>query len=101
MHTYFLILYSRLGQGSKPMCLLHVQALDAGSAAALPDGLRAELEQLEDHGGVSHLHDLAAQIKVYIPILSREHDRLLRAGVPNCFLLHKQPMHVTVYQNLR
>lgn len=40
------------------------QALDAGSAAALPDGLRAELEQLEDHGGVRHLHDLAAQIKV-------------------------------------
>ena len=41
-----------------------MQALDAGSAAALPDGLRAELEQLEDHGGVRHLLDLAAQIKV-------------------------------------
>ena len=46
-----------------------MQALDAGSAAALPDGLRAELEQLEDHGGVRHLHDLAAQIKVSIPTL--------------------------------
>lgn len=44
--------------------LLRVQALDAGSAAALPDGLRAELEQLEDHGGVRHLHDLCTQIKV-------------------------------------
>ena len=43
---------------------MSAQALDAGSAAALPDGLRAELEQLEDHGGVRHLHDLAAQIKV-------------------------------------
>lgn len=43
---------------------MRAQALDAGSAAALPDGLRAELEQLEDHGGVRHLHDLAAQIKV-------------------------------------
>ena len=47
--------------------MLVVQALDAGSAAALPDGLRAELEQLEDHGGVRHLHDLAAQIKVAPP----------------------------------
>ena len=45
---------------------MSAQALDAGSAAALPDGLRAELEQLEDHGGVRHLHDLAAQIKVCI-----------------------------------
>ena len=41
-----------------------MQALDAGSAAALPEGLRAELEQLEDHGGVRHLHDLATQIRV-------------------------------------
>lgn len=50
----------RLREWDMPEAL---QALDAGSAAALPDGLRAELEQLEDHGGVSHLHDLAAQIK--------------------------------------
>lgn len=50
--------------------MLVVQALDAGSAAALPDGLRAELEQLEDHGGVRHLHDLAAQIKVPYPSLT-------------------------------
>ena len=59
---------------SQTHVLLGVQALDAGSAAALPDGLRAELEQLEDHGGVSHLHDLAAQIKVYTPILSHYSD---------------------------
>ncbi len=51
----------RLREWDMPEAL---QALDAGSAAALPDGLRAELEQLEDHGGVRHLHDLAAQIKV-------------------------------------
>ena len=56
---------------SQTHVLLGVQALDAGSAAALPDGLRAELEQLEDHGGVSHLHDLAAQIKVCTPHLKR------------------------------
>ena len=56
-----------------------MQALDAGSAAALPDGLRAELEQLEDHGGVRHLHDLAAQIKVPPPSLS---------SPPQAILLH-------------
>ena len=39
------------------------QALDAGTAAVLPEGLRTELEQLEDNGGVRHLHDLVAQIK--------------------------------------
>lgn len=50
----------RLREWDMPEAL---QALDAGSAAALPDGLRAELEQLEDHGGVRHLHDLATQIK--------------------------------------
>lgn len=50
----------RLREWDMPEAL---QALDAGSAAALPDGLRAELEQLEDHGGVRHLHDLCTQIK--------------------------------------
>lgn len=41
-----------------------MQALDAGSAAALPDGLRSELEQLEEHGDVRYLRDLCTQIKV-------------------------------------
>ena len=40
------------------------QALDAGTAAVLPEGLRAELEQLEDAGGARHLHDLRDQIQV-------------------------------------
>lgn len=46
------------------MLVLICQALDAGSAAALPDGLRAELEQLEENGGVRHLQELQSQIKV-------------------------------------
>ena len=41
-----------------------LQALDAGSSAALPEGLRHDLEELEAHGGVAHLQDLGAQIKV-------------------------------------
>lgn len=41
-----------------------MQALDAGTAAVLPDGLRSELEQLEDSGGVRHLNDLKEQIQV-------------------------------------
>jgi hypothetical protein len=41
-----------------------VQALDAGTAAVLPDGLRSELEQLEESGGVRHLNDLKDQIQV-------------------------------------
>ena len=47
--------------------LRFLQALDAGSAAALPDGLRAELEQLEEHGGVRHLQELQNQVKVTAP----------------------------------
>ena len=42
-------------------CML--QALDAGTASVLPEGLRAELEQLEDSGGVRHLNDLKEQIQ--------------------------------------
>ena len=53
-----------------------MQALDAGSAAALPDGLRSELEQLEDHGGVRHLHDLCTQIKVAFPRFAMCHISL-------------------------
>ena len=44
-----------------------MQALDAGSAAALPDLLRSELEllQLDPHGGVRHVLDMITQeIKV-------------------------------------
>ena len=40
-----------------------VQALDAGTASVLPEGLRAELEQLEDAGGVRHLQDLKEQVQ--------------------------------------
>lgn len=40
-----------------------MQALDAGTASVLPEGLRAELEQLEDAGGVRHLQDLKEQIQ--------------------------------------
>ncbi|KAK9909798.1 hypothetical protein WJX75_007558 [Coccomyxa subellipsoidea] len=43
-----------------PDCL---QALDAGTAAVLPEGLRSELEQLEESGGVRHLNDLKDQIQ--------------------------------------
>ena len=45
---------------------MHVQALDAGTASTLPEGLRQELEQLEDGGGVRHLQDLKDQIQVII-----------------------------------
>eukprot|EP00884_Botryococcus_braunii_P008240 jgi/Botrbrau1/17417/Bobra.0054s0013.1 len=50
----------KLREWDLPDCL---QALDAGSVAALPDGVRLELEHLEDHGGLNHLLDLATQIK--------------------------------------
>lgn len=40
-----------------------MQALDAGTASVLPEGLRAELEQLEDAGGVRHLQDLKEQVQ--------------------------------------
>ncbi|CAK0747325.1 hypothetical protein CVIRNUC_001757 [Coccomyxa viridis] len=50
----------RLRERDLPDCL---QALDAGTASVLPEGLRAELEQLEDSGGVRHLNDLKEQIQ--------------------------------------
>ncbi len=46
------------------LCPLPDQALDAGTTALLPEGLRTELEALEDAGGVRHLTDLKAQIQV-------------------------------------
>ena len=41
-----------------------LQALEAGSSAALPEGVKGELERLEENGGVKHLSELAEQIKV-------------------------------------
>jgi len=40
------------------------QALDAGSSAALPEGIRQELERIEDAGGLRFLQDLVSQVKV-------------------------------------
>lgn len=47
---------------------LWAQALDAGTASVLPEGLRSELEQLEDSGGVRHLNDLKEQIQAIQPL---------------------------------
>ena len=64
------------------------QSLDAGSVAALPEGLRVELEGIEDAGGVRFLQEMAAQIRVRGPVHWRlsaapsansVHDALLRA----------------------
>jgi hypothetical protein len=54
-----------------------VQALDAGTAAVLPEGLRSELEQLEESGGVRHLNDLKDQIQVRC-ILVVHHDLIIQ-----------------------
>lgn len=40
-----------------------MQALDAGTSSTLPEGLRSELEVMEDSGGVRHLQDLKDQIQ--------------------------------------
>jgi hypothetical protein len=59
------------------------QALDAGTAAVLPEGLRTELEQLEDNGGVRHLRDLVAQIKARrTPAPARPGRRRARKDAP-------------------
>jgi len=47
-----------------PESLDCLQALETGSSAALPDGLQAELEQLENNGGVRHLQELQKQVQV-------------------------------------
>ena len=39
-------------------------ALEAGTTAALPDGLRVELEGIQSGGGLQHLQELQQQIKV-------------------------------------
>lgn len=43
---------------------MHCQALDAGSSAALPEGIRQELEKIEDSGGLRFLQDMVAQVRV-------------------------------------
>ena len=52
------------------------QALDAGSAAALPEGLRSELEALEEHGGAEHLRGLAAQLQELRKVASADLARV-------------------------
>lgn len=42
-----------------------LQALEAGSVAALPDAVRAELEDVERSGGLKHLQEVAQQVKVW------------------------------------
>ena len=46
------------------ICTAMLQSLDAGSVAALPEGLRVELEGVEDAGGVRFLQEMAAQLRV-------------------------------------
>ena len=41
-------------------------ALEAGTTAALPDGLRLELEGIQSGGGLQHLQELQQQIKVRV-----------------------------------
>eukprot|EP00208_Stichococcus_sp_RCC1054_P002835 CAMPEP_0206140322 /NCGR_PEP_ID=MMETSP1473-20131121/9097_1 /ASSEMBLY_ACC=CAM_ASM_001109 /TAXON_ID=1461547 /ORGANISM="Stichococcus sp, Strain RCC1054" /LENGTH=740 /DNA_ID=CAMNT_0053534441 /DNA_START=308 /DNA_END=2527 /DNA_ORIENTATION=- len=69
----------RLRQWELPEAL---QALDAGSVAALPEGLRQELEQIEDCGGARFLQDLAAQVqdlkKVAAAAVERAEEELAR-----------------------
>ena len=60
------------------------QSLDAGSVAALPEGLRVELESIEDAGGVRFLQEMAAQIRVRGS--SPSHPRLTQ---------HTPPTHET------
>ncbi|KAL6777540.1 HLM1 [Auxenochlorella protothecoides x Auxenochlorella symbiontica] len=40
-----------------------LQALEAGSVAALPDAVRSELEDVERSGGLKHLQEVAQQVK--------------------------------------
>ena len=51
----------RLREWDLPECL---DALAAGAASGLPDGLRVELEAADSAGGITHLMDMAAQIRV-------------------------------------
>lgn len=41
-----------------------LQALEAASVAALPDGVRLELEAIQEGGGLGHLQEVAQQIRV-------------------------------------
>ncbi len=53
----------RLREWDLPECL---DALSAGSASGLPDALRGELEALDSAGGLTHLMDMATQIRVCV-----------------------------------
>ena len=39
-----------------------LNALEAGTTTALPDGVRAELEEIEEAGGVRHLQEMQQQV---------------------------------------
>lgn len=56
-----------LGLPVPDTCCRWPQALDAGSSAAIPEGIRQELERIEDAGGLRFLQDLVAQVKVCNP----------------------------------
>lgn len=63
----------------------------------LPEGLRTELEQLEDNGGVRHLHDLVAQIKArpaQAPIWLVSAALLLHAPPTRHFPLNGRVQHL-------
>lgn len=53
----------RLREWDLPECL---EALSAAAVSGLPDGLRAELEAADSAGGLTHLMDMAAQIRVCV-----------------------------------
>ncbi|KAL4858651.1 Vacuolar-sorting protein [Chlorella vulgaris] len=40
-----------------------LHALEAGTVAALPDGVRVELEAIQEGGGLQHLQEVQAQVK--------------------------------------
>lgn len=50
---------------SCPPCAAQaLQALEAGTLQALPDGVRVELEGIQEGGGLQHLQEVAQEIKV-------------------------------------
>lgn len=49
-------------------------ALEAGSVACLPEGLRADMEKVASAGGLPHLHDLIAQLRNLRSVASTELD---------------------------
>jgi hypothetical protein len=69
-HRNLQLLFARHARRRTPVkpALSVCQALDAGSTAALPDSVRAELEQLEDCGGAGYLSEVSGQVRVGQPI---------------------------------